>query len=96
VILLFLCRMLLPIDILIGPFLFCVADILECSKTRVYYDWLLLGTLVFGWLLDLLYSPFLDYLEWGPWTFFFYKSRYFLFFIDRIFFIDDEFLPFLF
>jgi hypothetical protein len=96
VILLFLCIRLLAIDILIGSFLFSVTNILECSKSRVYCDWLLLGTLVFGWLLDFLLSLILDYFEWGPWTFFFYKSRHFLFFIDRIFFIDDEFLPFFF
>lgn len=93
VILLFLSKMLLAIDILISPFLFCVANILKSSKSRVDYDWLLLRALVFYLLLTLKLHLFLNYLDRRSWTFFFYKRRNFLFFSDCIFFIDDEFLP---
>ena len=99
-VLLFLFMMLLNIDILISPFLFRVTYILQCSKSRVHYNLLLLllvlRTQLFGLLLVLFLSLFLDYFDWWSWTFFFYKCRYLLFFIDCIFFIDDEFLPFFF
>lgn len=83
--------MLLAIDILISSFLFCVTNILQSSKSRVNYHWLLLRTLEFDLLLAFKLHLFLHYLDWRSWTFFFYKCRHLLFFSGCIFFIDDEF-----